>query len=83
MKFVTKVYHPNIKTDTGDICADVITNSWAPTVNLRAVIGTVKTLLMEPNTDSPLEAEIAELYASDQQAFVAKAKAHTAEYATV
>jgi ubiquitin-conjugating enzyme E2 D/E len=83
VKFVTRIYHPNIKTDTGEICADVITNSWAPTVNLRAVLGTIKTLLEEPNTESPLEPEIAELFANDRAAYMVKAKAHTAEFATV
>ena len=33
MKFVTKIYHPNIKTETGEICAEAIKNSWVPTLN--------------------------------------------------
>ena len=77
------MYHPNIKTESGEICADVITNNWAPTLNLRSVLGTVQTLLTEPNADSPLEVEIAELFSNDKDTFLAKAKAHTAEFATV
>merc|ERR1719453_91615 len=83
VKFNTQIYHPNIKKDSGEICADVIINNWAPTLNVRFVMNTVKTLLTDPNTDSPLEPEIAELYSSDREKFIANAKAHTAEFAGV
>ena len=83
VKFNTQIYHPNIKKDSGEICADVIINSWAPTLNVRFVMNTVKTLLTDPNTDSRLEPEIAELYSSDREKFIANAKAHTAEFAGV
>jgi ubiquitin-protein ligase len=83
VKFNTQIYHPNIKKDTGEICADVIMNNWAPTLNIRYVLSTVKNLLTDPNTDTPLEPEIAELYANDRETFNANAKAHTAEFASV
>ena len=35
IKFVTPVYHPNVKTDTGEICADLISEGWGPTLNVR------------------------------------------------
>ena len=31
VKFITPMYHPNVKKDTGEICMDVFANSWAPT----------------------------------------------------
>ena len=62
MKFTTKIYHPNIKLDSGEICADVIANNWAPTLNVRYVLNAIKAMLVEPNPDSPLEADIAQLY---------------------
>jgi len=34
IKFLTKIYHPNIKTDTGEICADIINSNWAPTLDV-------------------------------------------------
>ena len=67
VKFNTQIYHPNIKKDSGEICADVIINNWAPTLNVRFVVNTIKTLLTDPNTDTPLEPEIAELYTSDRR----------------
>ena len=83
VKFTTQIYHPNIKKDTGEICADVLTNNWAPTLNVRYCLNAIKGMLVEPNAESPLEPEIAELYSSDKSAFNEKAKAHTAEFASV
>ena len=81
VKFKTQIYHPNIKKDTGEICADVIINSWAPTLNVRYVMNTIKALVKEPNTETPLEPEIAELYTTDREKFNAEAKAHAAQFA--
>ncbi len=57
--FKTKIYHPNIKQDTGEICTQAIENNWVPTLNAKFVIESVITLLKNPNADNPLEAEIA------------------------
>ncbi len=29
--FKTKIYHPNVKTNTGEICTSAIENDWVPT----------------------------------------------------
>ena len=42
VKFETRIYHPNVKTDSGEICADLIQNGWAPTLNLRHVLCTIQ-----------------------------------------
>lgn len=31
IKVLTKIYHPNIKQDTGEICTKMIDDKWAPT----------------------------------------------------
>jgi ubiquitin-conjugating enzyme (huntingtin interacting protein 2) len=82
VKFTTSIYHPNIKTDTGDICADIISNNWSPTLNVKFVLNAIKGIMAEPNVDSPLEAEIAAEYTSDKAKFTEKAAAHTQQYAT-
>jgi ubiquitin-conjugating enzyme E2 D len=63
--FKTKIFHPNIKQDTGEICAQAIENAWVPTLNAKFVIESLMTLLKNPNADHPLEAEIAELFQKD------------------
>ena len=67
VKFVTKMYHPNIKQDTGEICMDVFANSWSPTQKVSDIIEKLASLLVSPSTESPLEAEIAELFIKDHK----------------
>ena len=58
-KFITRIYHPNVKKDTGDICKDIYEAEWVPTKTIKGVIDVFKTLLLAPQLDVPLEAEIA------------------------
>eukprot|EP00949_MAST-11_sp_MAST-11-sp1_P002420 g2420.t1 len=82
VKFLTKIYHPNIKKDSGEICADLLTENWGPTLNTRYVLTTLKTLLEEPNADNPLEADIASQFKDDKAAFETTAKDFTQRFAT-
>ena len=79
-KFVTKVYHPNVKSD-GSICSDVLAEGWSPQLKISEVLLTIRTLLAEPNPDNPLEAEIANQYKNDRSAFNKQAKEWTKKYA--
>uniref|UniRef100_A0A7S4JR19 UBC core domain-containing protein n=1 Tax=Odontella aurita TaxID=265563 RepID=A0A7S4JR19_9STRA len=59
IRFVTPVYHPNVKTDTGEICGDLIEENWGPTLNVRHCAGVLRGVLESPEPDHPLEPEIA------------------------
>ena len=65
VKFITPMYHPNIKKDTGEICMDLFANDWAPTQKVYDIILKIASLLVNPLIESPLEPEIAQEYASD------------------
>ena len=67
VKFITPMYHPNVKKDTGEICMDVFANSWSPTQKVSDIIEKLASLLVSPSTESPLEAEIAELFIKDHK----------------
>jgi ubiquitin-protein ligase len=79
--FKTKIYHPNIKMDTGEICAQAMEANWVPTLNAKFVLESIMSLLATPNADHPLEQEIAELMMSDKSKFEEKAREYTAEHA--
>ncbi len=71
--FKTKIFHPNVNQETGEICAQAIEQYWVPTLNATFVIGILISMLMSPDPDSPLEAEITELFSKDYKAFCSKA----------
>ena len=59
IKFVTKIYHPGVKTDTGEICTQAIESTWVPTLNARHVIMAVVTVMKTPNAENAQEMSIA------------------------
>ena len=62
MKFKTKIYHPNVKESSGEICDQAIKNTWVPTLNANYLIKMLKELIENPSTDAPMEAETAAVF---------------------
>lgn len=81
--FVTKVYHPNVKSGTGEICLDILKENWSPALTVRTVLISLRSLLSDANPDHPLEADIASQYKTDKAAFDATAREWTDKYAKV
>ncbi|KAF9158657.1 Ubiquitin-conjugating enzyme E2 D2 [Actinomortierella ambigua] len=81
IKFVTKIYHPNIDEE-GAICVALLkSDQWKPAVKMVNVVAALVTLLEQPNPDDPLVTEIAEQYTKDHAKFVKTAKEYTKKYA--
>lgn len=58
--FRTRVWHPNIGSVTGVICLDILKTKWIPTFTLKTILISIRSLLCDPNPDSPQESQAAE-----------------------
>lgn len=74
VKFLTPMYHPNIYRD-GKICVDILqSHEWTPAQNVRTILISIMSLLMDPNPSSPANREAAELYNKDKKAYNEKVR---------
>jgi len=67
IKFTTPCFHPNVSSG-GDICLDILKEKWSAVYSVQTVLVSLQSLLGEPNNDSPLCVEAAELW-DDPRAF--------------
>ena len=71
MKFETKLWHPNISSQTGAICLDILKNEWTPALTIRTALISLQALLCAPEPDDPQDAVVANQYKSDIEAWKA------------
>lgn len=81
-RFMTKVWHPNISSQTGAICLDILKDAWTPAMTLISLLLSVRALLAAAEPTDPQDAQVARQYLSDRRAFDATAKAWADAYAT-
>ncbi|KAF5527319.1 Ubiquitin-conjugating enzyme E2 pex4 [Colletotrichum aenigma] len=61
IRFVTPIVHANIALQTGEICLDLLKDAWTPAYSVLESVRAVRTLLAYPETDSPLNVDVAAL----------------------
>ncbi len=88
MKFDTKIWHPNISSQTGAICLDILRNEWTPALTIRTAMLSLQALLCAPEPgrhadllDDPQDAEVAKQYKGDRELFMTTAKYWTENFA--
>eukprot|EP00930_Biecheleria_cincta_P027467 TRINITY_DN19297_c0_g2_i1.p1 TRINITY_DN19297_c0_g2~~TRINITY_DN19297_c0_g2_i1.p1 ORF type:complete len:207 (-),score=50.29 TRINITY_DN19297_c0_g2_i1:228-848(-) len=83
MKFDTKIWHPNISSQTGAICLDVLGKEWSPALTIRTALLSIMALLSAAEPDDPQDAEVANMYKSNRELFNQTAKYWTETFAAL
>ncbi|UKJ88147.1 ubiquitin carrier protein [Theileria orientalis] len=81
IKFETKIWHPNISSETGAICLDILKNEWSPALTIRTALLSIQALLSAPEPDDPQDAMVAKMYKRDYEEFERTAKLWTSTFA--
>ena len=74
IKFVTKIFHPNVSPNDGVICISSLSSDWDPASNIINVIYSIYDLLKKPNLGHGLNDEALSLYQNDFEKFSKKVK---------
>eukprot|EP00042_Codosiga_hollandica_P012411 m.27922 g.27922 ORF g.27922 m.27922 type:complete len:149 (+) comp39944_c0_seq1:186-632(+) len=80
VRFLTKLYHPNIDK-LGRICLDILKDKWSPALQIRTVLLSIQALLSAPNPDDPLANDVAEQWKSNEAHAIKTAKEWTKAFA--
>ena len=81
MKFETKIWHPNISSQTGAICLDILKDKWSPALTIKTALLSLQALLSAPEPDDPQDAVVAGMYKTDRKKFNETAAAWVAQHA--
>lgn len=80
VRFLTKIYHPNIDR-LGRICLDVLKTNWSPALQIRTVLLSIQALLSSPNPDDPLANDVATEWKTNNEKALQTAREWTKLYA--
>ncbi|KAI5354655.1 hypothetical protein L3X38_007550 [Prunus dulcis] len=78
VRFLTKIFHPNVHFKTGEICLDILKNAWSPAWTLQSVCRAIIALMAHPEPDSPLNCDSGNLLRSgDLRGYYSMARMYT------
>ena len=81
-KFITKIWHPNVCSVTGDMCLDIEKGDWTTDCSVYTVMLSIQALLAVPVLSEPRDDEVASMYYRDYMLFERTASYWARKYAS-
>ncbi|KAF2012703.1 hypothetical protein BU24DRAFT_425336 [Aaosphaeria arxii CBS 175.79] len=81
MKFETKIWHPNVSSQTGAICLDTLSSQWSPVLTIKSALISLQSLLSTPEPKDPQDAEVAGMMIRNPAEFEHVARDWSVKYA--
>ncbi|TVY58141.1 Ubiquitin-conjugating enzyme E2 [Lachnellula suecica] len=81
MSFMTKLWHPNVSSQTGAICLDTIGSAWSPVLTIKSALLSLQSLLSTPEPKDPQDAEVAKMLMNNPDQFQRIAREWAIKYA--
>jgi hypothetical protein len=66
IRFVTPCFHPNVDAQHGSICLDILKDKWSAAYSVSTILMSLRSLLGEPNNESPLNSYAAQLWSNPE-----------------
>jgi ubiquitin-conjugating enzyme (huntingtin interacting protein 2) len=81
MRFETKIWHPNVSSQTGAICLDTLSSQWSPVLTIKSALISLQSLLSTPEPKDPQDAEVASMLIRNPAEFEHKARQWAVKFA--
>ncbi|KAI9723886.1 MAG: hypothetical protein M1828_004005 [Chrysothrix sp. TS-e1954] len=81
MRFRTKIWHPNVSSQTGAICLDTLSTNWSPVLTIKSAMISLQGLLASPEPKDPQDAEVAGMLLKNPKEFEHIAREWAMQYA--
>jgi len=81
MKFATKIWHPNVSSQTGAICLDTLSTGWSPVLTIKSAMISLQSLLSSPEPKDPQDAVVAQQMIKNPKEFDRQAREWAVKYA--
>ncbi|RDW95067.1 hypothetical protein BP5796_00830 [Coleophoma crateriformis] len=81
MYFLTKLWHPNVSSQTGAICLDTLGSAWSPVLTIKSALLSLQSLLSTPEPKDPQDAEVATMLMNKPDEFHRVAREWAVKYA--